>query len=177
MGQFTCAFGVMLVACGCVGVMGAVLARYSRKGMVAWLLRSVGALLFIAALVVGTGVAAYALGLVVGPTINDWTLRGFSEQLFEMPLPDGTTEEGRTTEVGAFLGNGNGCDFVARRVLRIHGDEQGARDHFSRLRLRPAIGDGAGGGVPFMTFEARGDLLVVAIVDGRYDAGLDARCH
>ena len=170
-----CAFGVMLVACGCVGVMGAVLAGYSRKGKVAWLLKSVGALLFIAALVVGTGVAVYALGLVVGPTLNDWTLRRFSAQLFEAPLPEGVREVGRTAEVGAFLGCGNGCDFIATRRIRARGHEQEVREALSRLRLKPAS---AGGEFkPFMTVEADRDVLIVSIIDGRYEAGLDARCH
>lgn len=93
-------------------------------------------------------------------------------------MPAGAAEVSRRADVGLLTGNGDHCDFIARREIRTTLPLDAVRSHFAPLALRPAIGRGASGGPPVLEIEPQRErLYVVTAVDAAYYGSLDLRCY
>ena len=109
---------------------------------------------------------------------NDRRLTEFSEQLFAYPLPPDSRILRQTAQVGVLTGNGNHCDYVARLEIESSLPPAAVDAHYQELRLHPAVGNGAGGGLPAVTVESQGPgRVAITATDAPYPAGLDTRCH
>lgn len=159
----------LLLSTGCGWLLYALIRRVRRAR-----LRS-AALLFV---LLGSVPGVVLLGALSAHLANNWHLHRFAAQLFEYPLPTGAAEVSRRADVGVLTGNGDHCDFIARREIRATLPLEAVRTHFEPLALRPAIGRGASGGPPALEIERqREGLYVVTAVDAAYYGSFDLRCY
>lgn len=120
------------------------------------------------------------LGVVIPVWANNVRLDRFAENLFDYPLPPGTEEVDRQAHV-RLMGNGNHCDFEARRSLLTELSRAEIEAYYRDLTL-PAVDSSSHGRievqVQFHESQQDGRLhFTVELVDVGYPPGFDIRCH
>ncbi|WP_138751658.1 hypothetical protein [Paenibacillus sinopodophylli] len=124
------------------------------------------------------------LALAVNPftvsaSVNDYSLKRFSSQLANVPLPQKTNRVESYDRVGGITGNGDNCDFKAGITYETELSEEEIRAYYSGLELRSAKGQGQVEiGLLFKEVKWKTDNLVyeIYILDEGHKAGFDIRC-
>lgn len=113
--------------------------------------------------------------------LNDYSLKKFSSQLPNVPLPPNTIEADYDARVGGLIGNGDNCDFRAAITYETELSEEEIRSHYRGLMAQGARGNGKVE-IKVLFKETKWApgpdkrYYEIYILDEGYSSGFDIRC-
>ncbi len=145
-------------------------------------------LMLLTAAVVLIPVLCCGLPMAFSTWRNNARLDKFSDNLFNYPLPSGTEEEDRYTEMGLLGGNGNHCDYIAGKSLVTELSQGDIEAYYKDVEFPPAVSQSEyarlwGGLIPVRVHfadepSADGRLCFsISISDIGNPPDFDIRCH
>jgi hypothetical protein len=108
---------------------------------------------------------------------NNRTLKYFSNNLFDFPLPKMTREIARNSEVGILVANGDHCDFKAKMTLETSLSKEEIISYYNKTMPSAKSQSQVKIDINFHDEKTNNKLVFdIEILDDGYNTGFDLRC-